>query len=132
MSEDGIKKKSVTKKNVKQQKPARAARQPRYFELDLLGPVYYADTETVEKRLADGFDVNMTDDVTGLSALHVAVGTNNLPLVKILVEKHHAEFFADRLGRWPSLIAAECQVDEALCDYIVEAEARFLEQGRSS
>jgi len=127
MSED-----SVIKERVKELERARAVNPPRYLEWDLLGPVYYADTATVEKRLADGFDVNMTDDVTGLSALHVAVGTNNLELVKTLVEKHRARFFADRLGRWPSLIAAECQVSDELNDYIVEAEARFLEQNRST
>jgi hypothetical protein len=33
-----------------------------------------------------------------------------------------------RLGRWPSLVAAECQVDEALSDYIAEQEAKYLER----
>lgn len=127
MSED-----NVLKQRVEELERARAKRPPRYLEWDLLGPVYNADAEVVEKRLADGLDVNMTDDVTGLSALHVAVGTNNLALVKTLVEKHHAKFFADRRGRWPSLIAAECGVSAELNDYIVEAEARFLEEDRST
>lgn len=99
---------------------------------DLLAAAYKGDSKNVQKALADGADVNMTDDETGLAALHIAVGTNNIGLVRTLIETHNASFFPDRFGRWPTLIAAQCQVDDELSDYIVEAEARYLEEHRSS
>ena len=104
-----------------------APRPPRFAETDIVGPAYYGDRERVEKRIASRIDVNSTDPATGLSALHVAVGTNNLSLARLLVETHNAQFFPDRFGRWPSLIAIECEVSNELADYIVNAEARFLE-----
>lgn len=61
---------------------------------------------------------------TGLTALHIAVGINSLPLVRYLVEVENAPFEPDKLGRWPSAIAAECGASEELCDYIVEKEAQ--------
>lgn len=109
-----------------------APRQPRYLSWDTVGPAYYGDTDALEKRLAGGIDVNTIDQATGLSALHVAVGTNNFELTKKLVEEHKAAFFADAFGRWPSLIAAECAVSDELADYITEQEARFLAQDRSA
>jgi Ankyrin repeats (3 copies) len=62
---------------------------------------------------------------TGMTALHIAVGRNNLEMVKMLVEAG-AKFQADFLGRWPSTIAAECEASEELCDFIVEAEENAL------
>lgn len=101
-------------------------RTPRFLEWDMVGPAYHGDTAVVEKRIAAGIDVNMVDQATGLSALHVAVGTNNLDLTKTLVEEHGAAFFADCYGRWPSLIALRHAKSEELVDYVCEAEARFL------
>lgn len=97
-------------------------------EHDMLAAAYDGDSEAVAKALAAGAPIDMTDSETGLSALHIAVGTNNLALVRNLVEKHNASFFPDKFGRWPSLIAAECKVDDDLSDYIVEQEARYLKQ----
>ncbi len=74
-------------------------RQARFFEWDLVGPAYHGATDVVEKRIDKGLDVNMVDQATGLSALHVAVGTDNLALTKKLVEEHGAAFFADNHGR---------------------------------
>ena len=99
---------------------------------DPLAAAYRGETDTVLSAIRGGADVNMTDPQTGLAMLHIATGTNNIVLAKALIEEHGAGFFADRLGRWPSVIAAECQVDDDLSDYIVEAEARFLEQSGST
>lgn len=101
-------------------------RQARFFEWDLVGPAYHGASDVIDKRIAKGLDVNMVDQSTGLSALHVAVGTNNLALTKKLVEDYGAAFFADKRGRWPSSIAIDCKVSDELSDYIVAAEARFL------
>lgn len=90
----------------------------------LLRAVYDADTKGVIAALEDGANVNAVDPSTGLSALHIAVGTNNLPLTQMLVEDWEAAFGPDARGRWPTMIAATCRVDEALADYIVEAESR--------
>jgi hypothetical protein len=104
----------------------------RYEEDDMLACAYRGDTEKVVAALAGGAAIDMVDAPTGLCALHIAVGTNNLTLARLLVEQYGARFFPDRAGRWPSLIAVECDVDEELADYITETEARFLEQERSA
>lgn len=90
----------------------------------LLRAAYDANTKAVIAALEDGANVDAMDPVTGLSALHIAVGTNNLPLTQILVEDWEAQFGPDARGRWPSVIAGTCRVDEALADYVVEAESR--------
>lgn len=92
----------------------------------LLRSAYAADTKGVIAALEDGANVNAADQTTGLTALHIAVGTNNLHLTRILVEDWEAGFGPDAKGRWPTLIAAEAQVDEALADYIVMAEDQAL------
>lgn len=91
-----------------------------------LSAVYGADTPKALLALNDGVDVNSADPLTGLTALHVAVGTNNLVLTRILVETWGAAIKADGRGRLPSVVAAECRVDERLGDYIVKAEAKAL------
>jgi hypothetical protein len=84
------------------------------------------DMNGVKQWLAQGADVNAWHEQTGLAALHLAVGTNNLALVKYLIETAGAEIVPDRSGRWPTVIAAECSAGEELCDYIVEQEAKLL------
>ncbi len=95
----------------------------------LLKAAYAADSTAVIAALEDGAEVNAGDPVTGLTALHIAVGTNDLPLARILIDDWNAPFGPDGKGRWPSVIAAECGVDNGLADYIVEAESRFLGNG---
>lgn len=93
----------------------------------LLRSAYAADMAGVIDALKQGADVNAADPVTGLTALHIAVGTNNLVLTRILVEDWHAVFKPDGRGRWPTLIAVQVRVDDVLADYIVEAEAKALD-----
>jgi uncharacterized protein len=95
----------------------------------LLRAAYAADSPAVIAALEDGANVNASDPVTGLTALHIAVGTNNLPLARILIDDWHAPFGPDGKGRWPTVIAAECRIDDDLADYIVEAESTFLGNG---
>lgn len=76
----------------------------------------------------DGADVNTVHPQTGLQALHFAVGTNDLLMIRYLTEQCNAVFGPDRSGRWPTIIAAECKVDDAVGDYIVEAEAAYLKK----
>lgn len=99
---------------------------------DLIRAAYEGDLQNVRKALEDGTPLNTADDRTGLTALHIAVGSNNLALCRYLIEEWNAPFGPDKLGRWPTLIAAECQVDDDLSDYIVEQEARYLEKSQSS
>jgi hypothetical protein len=63
-----------------------------------------------------------------MTALHLAVGRNNIRLARALVQAG-AKFIPDGQGRMPSTIAAELEVDEELQDYIVEAEAKALGEG---
>lgn len=92
----------------------------------LLQRAYAADMAGVFNAIKAGADVNAADPATGLTALHIAVGTNNLTMTRMLVEVEHAKFMPDSTGRWPTLIAAEARVDDALADYIVEAEAKAI------
>ncbi len=101
-------------------------------DTDLLRAAYDGDLTLVRTALEEGTPVETSDERSGLTALHVAVGTNNLALARHLVEEWHAPFGPDKFGRWPTLIAAESQVDDALSDYIVQQEARYLKQTRSS
>lgn len=91
-----------------------------------LRAVYNGDNCKAVVALKQGVDVNAADPVTGMTALHLAVGTDNLALTRILVEDWNAEFKPDDHGRWPTLVAAYAEVGEAMCDYIVEAEARAV------
>lgn len=97
---------------------------------ELIRGAYIGSDVIVARALNNGADIDFIDPETGFCALHIAIGANNLPLTQMLVE-NECTFFPDRFNRWPSLIAAECEVDEALTDYVAEQEARFLEQDSS-
>lgn len=96
------------------------------LNLQLLTAAYNGRTEAVIAALDSGADVAAKHSDTGLTALHMAVGTNNLPLVKMLVEDWKAPFGPDGFGRWPTVVAIRCRVSEQLSDYIVEKEAQAL------
>ena len=89
----------------------------------LLDSAYDGMFDRIVALLESGASVDATDENTGMTALHIAVGRNNLEIARILVE-HGASFIADKQGRMPSTVAAECEVSEDLCDFIAEAEAR--------
>lgn len=93
---------------------------------DLLQAAYTGDLEAVFKAIESGADIDAVHEQTGLTALHIAVGTNNLALTRFLIEQAGARLGPDRSGRWPTVIAGQCGVDEILCDYIVEEEAKLL------
>jgi len=93
---------------------------------DLLKAAHNGRMDHVKAALTEGANVGAADSLNGLTALHIAVGTNNLPLAKLLVEEWKAPFGPDGFGRWPSVVAAECCASEELCDYIVEQEAAAL------
>ena len=88
--------------------------------------VHAGDITGVRGALQRGADVNELDAVTGLAALHLAIGLNDAELARFLIEEAGAAFFPDRFGRWPSLIAAENRVDDELSLYIAEKEAGYL------
>ena len=97
-----------------------------------LNYVHMGQISLVGSIISDMKKVNRLDDLlgqieprTGMTALHIAVGRNNFEMVKMLVEAG-AKFQADLSGRWPTTIAAECEVSEELCDFIVEAEEKAL------
>ncbi|MHC2424228.1 ankyrin repeat protein [Bradyrhizobium elkanii] len=92
---------------------------------DLLQAAYLNDLSGVARAIDDGADIDCVHEQTGLSPLHIAVGTNNLALTKFFIDAG-ARIGPDRSGRWPTVIAAECRADENLCDYIVEEEAKLL------
>jgi uncharacterized protein len=89
----------------------------------LLKSAYNGDIEVVDKLLKIGVSLDAADKVTGMTALHLAVGRDHLALARFLVERG-ASFVLDKQDRMPTIIAAECEVSEELCDFIAEAEAR--------
>jgi ankyrin repeat protein len=91
----------------------------------LIAAAFDGDLDAVRRILSGGADVNVTDPFSGLSALHIAAGRDDLAMCRLLID-HNARFFADGFGRWPTIVAAECRVSVAVCDFIVEAEAAFL------
>ena len=99
---------------------------------DLLTSAFHGENAAALVALDQGADVDATHTSTGLTALHIAVGTNNLELAHILSENYEASFIPDRFGRWPSVVAAECQASAEIQDYIAEAEARYLARQDSS
>lgn len=92
----------------------------------LLKAVYDADFNEAVAALEAGADIDFADPDTGLAALHIAVGTNNLALTRELIEEWGAQIAPDGRGRWPTVIAARSRVDDDLADYIVEAEGKVL------
>jgi uncharacterized protein len=93
---------------------------------DLLQAAYDGSLDGVREAIANGADVDTVHEKTGLSALHLAIGTNNLTLARYLIEEAGIIFGPDRSGRWPTLIAAQCKVSEEFGDYIVEHEAKIV------
>jgi uncharacterized protein len=89
----------------------------------LLDSAYEGESARVVSLLESGASVDAADEKTGMTALHIAVGRNNLAIARILVERG-ASFIVDKQGRMPTTIAAECEVSEELSDFIAEAEAR--------
>ena len=73
-----------------------------------------------------GVDINLVEDGTGLSPLHIAVGSNDYTMCRRLIEDFGARFFPDRFGRWPSLVAIECGAEDWLCAYVAEREENYL------
>jgi uncharacterized protein len=80
----------------------------------------------LKEAFSAGLSVNAVDPKTGLGFLHIAIGKNDSAMTKYLVEEAKVPFFSDRFGRWPSLVAAECRVDDDLSDYVVTKEAEHL------
>jgi hypothetical protein len=96
--------------------------------MDLLMAAYAGDLGGVDTALSQGAAIDAVHPETGLTALHIAVGTHNLGLARYLVEERDAPFGPDGFGRWPTLVAAECGVDDELGDYVAEKEAAYLAQ----
>ena len=111
---------------VHKHKPARPDRGPDQLARDLIGAAYRGSNDEVESALAAGADVNTRENGSGLTPLHIAVGTNNSSLTQLLVQKYSSSFGPDSFGRWPTVVAAECRVSGDLCDFVVQAEEDFL------
>lgn len=49
--------------------------------------------------------------------------------MKYLIEEAGAQLRPDGYGRWPSVIAAQCRVSDAVSDFVVEREAVLDQPG---
>ena len=95
---------------------------PEFLETVWLGNTVIVQAYLDDERSRHGF-LNEVDPVTGMNALHIAVGRDNLELTRLLIEAG-IEIIPDKEGRMPSLIAGICRVSDELADYISEAESR--------
>jgi ankyrin repeat protein len=90
----------------------------------LIHCAYNNDLATAEQLIRTfGAEVSFADPRNGLTALHIAVGRDHLAMARYLVERG-AKFLPDHQGRTPTTVAAECEVSDAMCDFIAEAEAK--------
>lgn len=83
----------------------------------LFHAAYHADTAAAKSALADGADETAFSPA-GLTALHLAISTNNLSLVRELIEKWDAPIVPDRFGRSPTTLACACGAGTKLIEYI--------------
>jgi ankyrin repeat protein len=90
----------------------------------LLHYAYFNDIYGIEQLLdKEQVSIDFADESSGLTALHLAVGGDCVPLARMLIERG-ASFLPDKQGRMPTTIAADCQVSDEMCDFIAEAEAK--------
>lgn len=92
----------------------------------LILAAFSGNLEDMQSALAKGADVNAIDSETGLSALHIVVGSNDIDSCRALIDEHGADFFPDRFGRMPSVVAIDCRADDDLFDFIAEKEAAAM------
>ena len=81
------------------------------------------DFSKVAKELDGGGEVDWINPDCGLPLLHYAVGRNRKHIVRILLERG-ATVGPDAHGRWPSILALQCECDDEICDMIEAAEER--------
>jgi hypothetical protein len=95
------------------------------LDASLLAGAAAGDIAGCREAIAGGANV-AAQQAEGLTALHLAIAMNDLPLTKYLVEEAGAPFVPDGFGRLPSVVAAQCQACEELAEYIFEKEAAAL------
>ena len=93
---------------------------PKFLETVWLGDIAKVRGVLDDSQMRALF-INTVDPVTGMNALHIAVGRDNLEIARLLVEAG-IKCIPDNEGRMPSLIAAICGVSDELADYIALAE----------
>jgi hypothetical protein len=71
--------------------------------------------------------LNVFHPVFGMTLLHAACATDNLLALRSLV-RDGAPFVPDRQGRFPSIIAAECEASDELLDFVAEMEEQTTEK----
>jgi hypothetical protein len=86
--------------------------------------VYRSDLPAVIAAYEGGQDLNEVDEATGMAAIHIATGLDDIEIARFLIE-HRARFFPDARGRWPSIIGIECKVSDEMLDLVLEAEAPY-------
>lgn len=94
-------------------------------DLQLLEGAARGDIRAVKEAISGGANIR-AEQAEGLTALHIAVAMNDLPLARYLIEEAGAPFVPDGFGRLPTVVAAQCQASEELAEYIFEKEAAAL------
>jgi hypothetical protein len=87
-----------------------------------LNAVQKGNLDQFKECIERGMDIDYVHPNTGLPLLHMAVGLNHKDMVRFMLQSG-AKVTPDRNGRWPSTVAALCEVDGEICDMISDAEA---------
>ena len=87
-----------------------------------LRAAYEGDLHLVQQLIDENAWPDQPDEHTGLTALHIAAGTNNLELVDYLLDTVKLDIKSDAFSRFPSTVAIECQADPDIIDRLISVE----------
>lgn len=85
---------------------------------------YMGDIRLMWAAKGMGANLGTAEADTGLTAVHIAAGIDDLAMLRYLIEEEKIGLSADRFGRWPSIVAAECRASVEVIEYLADAEAK--------
>lgn len=94
---------------------------PEYFAIKA---AYLGDINLLWAAEAMEADLATSETDTGLAPVHIAAGSDNMRMLRYLIEEKQVPLGPDRFGRWPSIVAAECGASTEVVVYLAEAEAK--------
>ena len=89
-----------------------------------LEAVEFGDTARVEKDIAEGvIDINYTEPVTGLTALHIAAARNAVAVLRLLVKSGRCDYgIKDAQGRTAANVAVTVGRNPAVGRYLSDLQ----------
>lgn len=102
----------------------RAERERHRRHKTFLEAVEFGDTAGVEKDITEGaVDLNYTEQVTGLTALHIAAARNAVAVLRLLVKSGRCDFgIKDAQGRTAANVAVTVGRNPAIGRYLSDLQ----------